>query len=95
MFYKKSVLRNFTKFTGKHLCQSLFYNKIAGLTAFKKFEGILKKTPMSRKNLLLQLWPEMLSANQIAVLFDHQYLLKESRDLLDFMYGDSRRKVAF
>ena len=22
------VLRNFTKFTGKHLCQSLFFNKV-------------------------------------------------------------------
>ena len=27
----KGVLRNFTKFTGKHLCQSLFFNKVAGL----------------------------------------------------------------
>ena len=26
VFYKKAVLRNFTKFTGKHLCQSLFIN---------------------------------------------------------------------
>ena len=26
----KGVLRNFSKFTGKHLCQSLFYNKAAG-----------------------------------------------------------------
>ena len=25
-FYKKAALRNFTKFTGKHLCQSLFFN---------------------------------------------------------------------
>ena len=25
---KKGVLRNFIKFTGKHLCQSLFFNKI-------------------------------------------------------------------
>ena len=25
------VLKNFAKFTGKHLCQSLFFNKIAGL----------------------------------------------------------------
>ena len=25
------VLKNFTKFTGKHLCQSLFLNKVAGL----------------------------------------------------------------
>ena len=28
---KKGVLRNFKKFTGKHLCQSLFFNKVAGL----------------------------------------------------------------
>ena len=28
---KKCVLRNFAKFTGKHLCQSLFFNKVAGL----------------------------------------------------------------
>ena len=31
LFYKKSVLRNFAKFTGKHLCQGLFFNKVAGL----------------------------------------------------------------
>ena len=28
---QKGVLRNFTKFTGKHLPQSLFFNKVAGL----------------------------------------------------------------
>ena len=28
---KIGVLRNFAKFTGKHLCQTLFYNKVAGL----------------------------------------------------------------
>ena len=28
---KKDVLRRFTKFLGKHLCQSLFLNKVAGL----------------------------------------------------------------
>ena len=31
LFCKKGVLRNFSKFTGKHLCQSLFFNKVAGL----------------------------------------------------------------
>ena len=31
VFSKKGVLRNFAKFTGKHLCQSLFFNKVAGL----------------------------------------------------------------
>ena len=36
---KICVLENFAKFTGKHLCQSLFFNKVAGLrlaTLFKK-----------------------------------------------------------
>ena len=28
----KSVLKNFGKFIGKHLCQSLFFNKVAGFT---------------------------------------------------------------
>ena len=30
-FYKKGVLKSFAKFTGKQLCQSLFFNKVAGL----------------------------------------------------------------
>ena len=31
VFCKKDVLRNFAKFTGKHLRQSLSFNKVAGL----------------------------------------------------------------
>ena len=30
VFFKKGVLRIFTKFIGKHLCQRLFFNKVAG-----------------------------------------------------------------
>ena len=30
VFCEKDVLGNFAKFTGKHLCQSLFFNKVAG-----------------------------------------------------------------
>ena len=39
VFCRKGVLRNFTKLTGKHLCQSPFLKKVAGLwpaTLFKK-----------------------------------------------------------
>ena len=36
---KKCVLENFAKFTGKHLCQSLFFNKVACLRS-----AILLKT---------------------------------------------------
>ena len=28
---KKGMLKNFAKLAGKHLCQSLFFNKVAGL----------------------------------------------------------------
>ena len=31
MFCKKGVFENFVKFTGKHLCQSLFFDKVRGL----------------------------------------------------------------
>ena len=31
VFCKKDILTNFAKFTGKHLCQRLFFNKVAGL----------------------------------------------------------------
>ena len=32
VFYKKGVFKNFTKFAGKHLCQSFFFNKVAGVS---------------------------------------------------------------
>ena len=31
LFCRKGALRNFAKFTGKHLCQSLFFDKVEGL----------------------------------------------------------------
>ena len=33
---KKDILRNFAKFTEKHLCQNLFFNKVTGLNFIKK-----------------------------------------------------------
>ena len=42
LFYKKGVLRNFAKFTRKHPCQSLLFNKFAGLrpaTLLKRGSG--------------------------------------------------------
>ena len=31
VFFKKGVIKNFSKFTGKYLCQSPFYYEFAGL----------------------------------------------------------------
>ena len=39
---KKSLLKNFAVFTGKHLCQSLFFNNVADLF-------LLNKRPWSRR----------------------------------------------
>ena len=44
VFCKKGVLRNFAKFTGKHLCQSLFFNKVAGLEISKN--TFFHRTPL-------------------------------------------------
>ena len=42
-YIKIAVLKNFVKFIGKHLCQSLLFNKVAGLrptTLLKRDSGI-------------------------------------------------------
>ena len=38
---REGVLRNFAKLTGKHLYQSLFFNKVAGMSL--QFYSLLKK----------------------------------------------------
>ena len=35
--YVKRCLKNFAKFSGKHLCQSLFFNKVAGLNCLQVY----------------------------------------------------------
>ena len=44
MFCKKCVLRNFTKLTEKHLCQSLFFNKVSDF----KPTTLLKKVTLAQ-----------------------------------------------
>ena len=40
VFCKKVVYKSFERFTGKHLCRSLFFNKVAGLRPFIKKEAL-------------------------------------------------------
>ena len=46
VFCKNGVFRNFAKFTGKHLCQSFFFNKVAGLKPAK-----FLRTPFLKEHL--------------------------------------------
>ena len=49
VFCEKGVLRNFTKFTGKHLCQSLFFNKVEGLfRTLRMTKLVLKKLVLKK-----------------------------------------------
>ena len=41
MFYTKDVLRNFAQFTGKYLCQSLFFKQICSLRVATLLKEIL------------------------------------------------------
>ena len=54
VFYTKGVLKNFTIFKGKHLCQILFFNKVAGLRP----ATLLKK----------KLWHRCLPVNFVKIL---------------------------
>ena len=74
MFCKKDVLRNFAKFTGKHLCQSLFLNKVAGLRA----ATLLKK----------RLWHRHFPVN-FAKFLKTPFLTEHLRWLLPFKGGNN------
>ena len=43
VFYKKSVLKTFSKSTGKHPCQCLFFNKVAGLRPIEQLQTTASK----------------------------------------------------
>ena len=77
VFCEKGVLRNFAKFTGKHLCQSLFLNKVAGLRSKVqvfpcKFCEISKNTFLHRTHLVaassLTLKRNLFSLNLLSII---------------------------
>ena len=51
MFYKKGVLKKLTKFTGKNLCWSLFFNRFSGLRP-----ATLLKRDSNKGDFLWMLW---------------------------------------
>ena len=48
LFCKRVVLRNFAKLTGKHLCQSLFFNKVSGLRPVPEACNFIKNETMQQ-----------------------------------------------
>ena len=56
VFSKEGVLRNFAKFTEKHLCQNIFLSKVAGLFLQNTSDGCfcIKITNLHRVNTLIR-----------------------------------------
>ena len=51
VFCKQGAVTNFAKFTGKHLFQSLFLNKVAGLRYFPVNFSKFLRTPFFTEHL--------------------------------------------
>ena len=67
----KGVFRNFGKFTGKHLCQSVFFNKVAGLGP----ATLLKK----------RCWPRCFPVNVAKFLSKNNFFKNTSWQLLLYL----------
>ena len=97
---KKGVVRNFATFTGQHLCQSLFFNKVAGLRpttllknrlwhrSFPVNSGKFWRTPFlqnTSERLLPSLGPAQVQLRSITWLTYFQVFIPvPSNELLSF-----------
>ena len=94
---KKNLFRNFTKFIGKHLCQGLFFNKVAGLNFIKKetlaqvfsceFRKIFKNTFFTE-----HLWTTASNTHGVYGLLPLFELLQTSQLASDLIQGACRPK---
>ena len=92
VFFEESLIRNFAKFEGKHLCESLFFNKVVGLspatllkvTLAQVFSCEFYKAPFlqnSSGRLFLQL-----VLRHLLTMVNHHYNVKVNENKICFMY---------
>ena len=69
---KKGALVNFTKLTGTHLCQSLFFNKVAGMRAATLFKKELRHRcfPVNLAKFLRIPYLQNTSGRLLLILFE-------------------------
>ena len=85
-FVRKGIFRNFTKFTGKHLRQSLFFNKVVGTRP----ATLLKKRlwhrcfPVNFAKFLITPFLQNTSGRLLLILDQKSFL--SSWDCLSFLY---------
>ena len=79
-FVKKEVLKNFAKFTRKQLCQSLFFNKAAGL---RPYYNIFFTEHLQTVH---KIWSFQLRISSVNVTKSARLLPYIVNDLLNFIY---------
>ena len=86
--WKKAVLRNFAKFTGKYLCQSLFFNKVAGFPV--NFAKFLRTTFFAELLRWLLLYLHLNLKNSFVILW---YLIQDHWNMIiDQLYDITKER---
>ena len=99
---KKVFLKNFTKFTGKHLCWSLFFNKVSGLRPatllkkrlqqrcfpvnFLKFLGTPFLQKTSQRLLLFVIHLTVSFCKEVLYIYSNLLLLEKSTKTHNFIH---------
>ena len=85
VFRKKGVLKNFAKFTGKHMCQSLFFNKVAGLRwlLLKIYMSLSKKNELKRRYLLNTKHPVRLLTLSLKIIVKEKQVAKLQSNFIE------------
>ena len=92
VFFEESLIRNFAKFEGKHLCESLFFNKVVGLspatllkvTLAQVFSCEFYKKPFLQ-NSSWQLFLQLV-LRHLLTMVNHHYNVKVNENKICFMY---------
>ena len=91
VFWKIGFLKYFAKFSGKHLCQSLLFNKVANLSLAQVFSGKFCEIP---KNVFLteQLWPTACRSTKNILFYSQLFFLEIGHTIKVI---PSKRKISF
>ena len=104
---RKGVLGNFTKFTGKHLCQSLFFNKVAGLwwlILFRSFGTLVRicriceEDSFSRQSFVSSQWRKIFAAprtkswSDVLLMIRLLFIVPVSNAKLERMFSKLKRE---
>ena len=92
VFFEESLIRNFAKFEGKHLCESLFFNKVVGLSPATLLKVTLAQVFSCEfyKALFLQnssgrLFLQLV-LRHLLTMVNHHYNVKVNENKICFMY---------